>query len=94
MAMILLTIPIFFPLAMSLGFDPVWFGIIIVVVVELALISPPMGINVFVIKSMVSDIELMTIYKGVMPFVVAQLLLLILLLFYPELVLWLPNTVK
>jgi C4-dicarboxylate transporter, DctM subunit len=94
MAMILLTIPIFFPLAMSLGFDPVWFGIIIVVVVELALISPPMGINVFVIKSMVPDIELMTIYKGVLPFVVAQLLLLVTLLFFPDLALWLPNTAK
>lgn len=92
MAMILLTIPIFFPLITSLGFDPVWFGIIIVVVVELALISPPMGINVFVIKSMVPEIALSTIYKGVLPFVVAQLLLLSLLLVYPNLVLWLPGS--
>jgi tripartite ATP-independent transporter DctM subunit len=91
MAMILLTIPIFFPLITALGFDPVWFGIIIVVVVELALISPPMGINVFVIKGMVPDIALSTIYKGVLPFVVAQILLLALLLIYPKLVMWLPG---
>jgi TRAP-type mannitol/chloroaromatic compound transport system permease large subunit len=75
----------------ALGFDPVWFGIIIVVVVELALISPPMGINVFVIKGMVPDIALSTIYKGVLPFVVAQILLLALLLIYPKLVMWLPG---
>ena len=75
-----------------MGFDPVWFGIVIVVVVELALITPPMGINVFVLKGMASDVPLMTIYKGVIPFVVAQAVLLVLLLLFSLLALWLPST--
>ncbi len=92
LAMILLTIPVFFPLVIGLGFDPVWFGIVIVVVVELALITPPMGINVFVLKGMANDVPLMTIYKGVIPFVAAQTVLLVLLLLFSQIALWLPRT--
>ena len=91
MAMILLTLPVFFPIVSNLGFDPVWFGILMVVVIELALISPPMGINVFVIKGMTPEVSLGQIYIGVLPFVAAQALLLVLVLFIPEMALWLPG---
>ncbi|MDC0739560.1 TRAP transporter large permease [Cognatishimia sp. SS12] len=90
-AMILLTVPVFFPLVTSMGYDPVWFGILIVVVVEMALISPPMGMNVFVIKGMAPEVSLATIYKGVMPFVAALAVLMILLLLVPGIALWLPS---
>lgn len=92
MAMILLTLPVFFPIVAGLGFDAVWFGILVVIVVELALISPPMGINVFVIKGMVPDMPLGTIYVGVLPFAAAQAVLLVLVLLVPDLALWLPRT--
>jgi len=92
LAMILLTIPIFFPIVESLNFDPVWFGILVVMVVELGLITPPIGMNVFVIKGMAPDVALSSIYIGVLPFVVAQILLIVLIFFVPEIVLWLPET--
>ena len=92
MAMILLTLPVFFPIVAGLGFDAVWFGILVVIVVELALISPPMGINVFVIKGMVPEMPLAIIYVGVLPFAAAQAVLLVLVLLVPDLALWLPRT--
>ena len=67
MAMIILTVPIIFPVIMQLGFDPIWFGVIIVMTVELGLIHPPVGMNVFVIKSVVQDVSFTTIFKGVLP---------------------------
>ncbi len=94
MAMILLTLPVFFPLVSGLGFDAVWFGVLLVVVVEMALISPPMGINVFVIRGMAKSIPIAKIYWGVLPFVVAQAVLLAALLAFPELALWLPGTAR
>ena len=72
MAMIILTVPIIFPVVTSLGFDPIWFGVIIVMTVELGLIHPPVGMNVFVIKSVVKDVNFTTIFKGVIPFIVAD----------------------
>ena len=92
LAMILLTIPIFFPIVIALGFDPIWFGVIVVMVVELGLISPPIGMNVFVIKGMAPDIRLSQIYRGVIPFVIAQIILIALLLAVPKLATWLPST--
>lgn len=99
LSMILLTVPIFFPLVISLDFgsgllsDPamvaIWFGIIVVVVTEISLISPPIGLNVFILKSVLKDIDLMTIFKGVMPFWVADIFRLILLIALPILSLWL-----
>lgn len=94
LAMILLTIPIFFPIITNLGFDPVWFGIIVVMVVELGMITPPIGMNVFVIKGMAPDVKLSSIYKGVMPFVIAQLILILIVFLLPEIILWLPETAK
>ena len=91
MAMIILTVPIIFPVIVKLGFDPIWFGIIIVMTVELGLIHPPVGMNVFVIKSVVKDVTFMTIFKGVIPFVITDILRLVILIAFPIIALWLPN---
>ncbi len=91
MSMLLLTVPIFFPLVTSLGFDPVWFGIIVVVVTEISLITPPVGLNVFVLKGVVGDVSTGTIFKGVTPFWMMDIVRLLLLLVFPTLVLFLPS---
>ena len=89
LSMLLLTVPIFFPLVTSLGFDPIWFGIVVVVVVEISLITPPVGLNVFVLKGVVGDVSTGTIFKGVTPFWLVDILRLALLLLFPALVLFL-----
>jgi C4-dicarboxylate transporter, DctM subunit len=94
LAMVLLTIPIVFPIVSALGFDPIWFGIIIVMVVELGLITPPIGMNVFVIKGIAKDVPLETIFRGVMPFVLAQLIMIALIVLFPQIALWLPSTMR
>ncbi len=91
MAMIILTIPIIFPVITALGFDPIWFGVIIVMTVELGLIHPPVGMNVFVIKSVVRDVKFSTIFLGVIPFVVTDILRLIILISFPIIATYLPN---
>jgi TRAP-type C4-dicarboxylate transport system permease large subunit len=91
MAMIILTVPIVFPVIKQLGFDPIWFGVIIVMTVELGLIHPPVGMNVFVIKSVVKDVKLSTVFYGVMPFVITDIIRLIILIAFPILALWLPS---
>jgi tripartite ATP-independent transporter DctM subunit len=94
LAMILLTVPIFFPVITAIGYDPIWFGVIIVVVVQIGLIAPPVGLNVFVIGGMARDVSLATIYRGIMPFLVAQIVLLILLTLWPGMALLLPGTMR
>jgi C4-dicarboxylate transporter DctM subunit len=91
MAMIILTVPIIFPVITGLGFDPIWFGIIIVMTVELGLIHPPVGMNVFVIKSVVKDVSFTTIFKGVIPFVITDLIRLLILIAFPVIALYLPQ---
>ncbi len=91
MAMIILTVPIIFPVITELGFDPIWFGVIIVMTVELGLIHPPVGMNVFVIKSVVKDVSFSTIFKGVLPFVATDILRLIILILFPIIALYLPS---
>ncbi len=91
MAMIILTVPIIFPVIMQLGFDPIWFGVIIVMTVELGLIHPPVGMNVFVIKSVVQEVSFTTIFKGVIPFVLTDILRLLILIAFPAIALWLPG---
>jgi tripartite ATP-independent transporter DctM subunit len=91
MAMIILTVPIIFPVIVQLGFDPIWFGVIIVMTVELGLIHPPVGMNVFVIKSVVQEVSFTTIFKGVIPFVVTDIIRLIILIAFPMIALWLPS---
>jgi tripartite ATP-independent transporter DctM subunit len=91
LSMLLLTVPIFFPLVISLGFDPVWFGIVVVVVTEISLITPPVGLNVFILKGVVGDVSTGTIFKGVTPFWVADIFRLALIVLLPAIVLFLPN---
>jgi len=91
MAMIILTVPIIFPVITALGFDPIWFGIIIVMTVELGLIHPPVGMKVFVIKSVVKDVSFTTIFKGVLPFVATDIVRLVILIAFPAIALWLPG---
>ena len=91
LAMIILTVPIVFPAIQALGFDPIWFGIIIVMTVELGLIHPPVGMNVFVIKSVIKDVSMSTIFLGVLPFVVTDLVRLAILVAVPKLATWLPS---
>ena len=94
LSMILLTVPIFFPLVVGLGFDPVWFGIIIVVVVEIGLISPPVGMNMFVVRSLLPKVSTATIFRGVTPFVFADVIRLAILVAFPAISLWLPQALK
>ena len=91
MAMIILTVPIIYPVIVSLGFDPIWFGVIIVMTVELGLIHPPVGMNVFVIKSVIKEVTFSTIFKGVIPFVITDLIRLLILIGFPIIALWLPS---
>ena len=91
MAMIILTVPIIFPVIVELGFDPIWFGVIMVMTVELALIHPPVGMIVFVIKSVVKDVSFATILRGVVPFIITDLIRLVLLVAFPILATWLPS---
>ena len=94
LSMLLLTVPIFFPLVISLNFDPVWFGIIVVVVTEISLITPPVGLNVFVLKGVIGDVSTATIFKGVTPFWVVDILRLLLMVLVPSLVLFLPQSMN
>ena len=94
LSMILLTVPVFFPLVMHLGFDPVWFGILIVVVVEIGLISPPVGMNLFVLKALLPQVSTQTLFSGVIPFVIADIVRLGILIAFPILSLWLPGMMK
>jgi C4-dicarboxylate transporter, DctM subunit len=91
MAMIILTVPIIFPVITALGFDPIWFGVIIVMTVELGLIHPPVGMNVFVIKSVIPDVSFTTIFVGVLPFILTDLVRLVILIAFPIIALWLPS---
>lgn len=94
LAMILLTVPIVFPAMMQLGFDPVWFGVIIVMAVTFGMICPPVGINVFVINSIARDITLTRIYRGTMPFIAVDMVRLVILCAFPAISLWLPGFIK
>jgi C4-dicarboxylate transporter, DctM subunit len=91
LTMVLLTIPLFFPIVVQLGFDPVWFGVLIVMVIQIGLISPPVGMNLFVINTLLPKVGLGTIFKGVWPMVLVLIFTLGLLLAFPELSLWLPS---
>jgi C4-dicarboxylate transporter, DctM subunit len=91
LAMVILTVPIIFPVIKELGFDPIWFGVIIVMTVELGLIHPPVGMIVFVIKSVIQELNFSTIFAGVLPFIVTDLVRLVILIAFPIIALWLPS---
>ncbi len=94
LAMILLTIPVVYPAMMQLGFDPIWFGVIIVMTVTFGLICPPVGMNVFVVNALARDIRLSDIYRGVAPFIAADVVRLVLLVAFPAISIWLPSLMK
>lgn len=94
LSMILLTVPIFFPLVIQLGYDPIWFGIVVVVITEISLITPPVGLNVFVLRGVLPDVSTATIFRGVTAFWVADLFRLALIALVPLVSLWLPSFVR
>jgi len=92
LALILLTIPIFFPVVVdTLGYDPIWFGVVVVLVVAMGVITPPVGMNVYIIKGIAPEIPLETIFKGVWPFLGTIILLLVLLMVFPGIATFLPK---
>ncbi len=91
LAMMLLTLPMFFPIVVGLGFDPIWFGILVVMLVEIGLITPPIGMNLFVLKSILPDVKLITIIRGIVPFLAVDILRVILIALIPALTLFLPG---
>ncbi|MBF0280487.1 MAG: TRAP transporter large permease [SAR324 cluster bacterium] len=91
MSMILLTVPVFYPLVQNLGFDLIWFGVVVVVVTEISFITPPVGLNVFVLKSVLPDVKTRTIFKGVTPFWIADIFRLSLIVLFPGISLFLPT---
>ena len=93
MGLIVVTVPIFFPIVEKLGFDPIWFGVIIVLVGEMGVITPPVGVNVFVIKGIAPDIPLERIFRGIVPFLVALIIFTILIIIFPEIATFLPSLV-
>ncbi len=93
MALIVVTIPIFFPIVTKLGFDPIWFGVIIVLVAEMGVITPPVGVNVFVIKGIAPDVPLHIIFRGILPFLAALIIVTVILLFFPQIATFLPSIV-
>ncbi|MBN1227078.1 MAG: TRAP transporter large permease subunit, partial [Deltaproteobacteria bacterium] len=94
MALILLTVPIFFPVIMDLGFDPIWFGIIAVRVMEVGQITPPVGINVFIVKGIAEDVRMGTIFRGIIPFFIADIFGIALLVAVPQLATFLPSMIR
>jgi len=86
-AMVLLTMPFIFPIVTTLRYDPIWFGVVMVVMMEMGLITPPVGLNVYVISGMAKDVPMYTIFKGILPFLLAILVMIALLILFPEIAL-------
>ena len=89
--MVLITVPVFQPIVTKFGYDPIWFAIIVVVMVEVGLIHPPIGMNLFVIQAQAPDVMITSIYRGIIPFLIAPLILIVLMFLFPGLALWLPK---
>lgn len=92
LSMLVVTVPIFYPIITGLGFDPIWFGVIAVIVIEMGMITPPVGLNVFIVKGVATDVSLATIFKGVFPFWLAMSLSLVLIVMFPSIALFIPNS--
>lgn len=91
LAMLVVTVPIFYPIMMSMGFDPIWFGVVAVIMIEMGMITPPVGMNVFVVKSIAGDVPMATIFRGVLPFWFAMGFCLLLLVLFPQIALFIPQ---
>ena len=92
LSMLVISIPIVFPVITQLGFDPIWFGVVAVIVIEMGMITPPVGLNVFVVRGVAQDVPLTTVFSGVMPFLFAMIVALILIILVPQIALLIPNT--
>jgi TRAP-type C4-dicarboxylate transport system permease large subunit len=90
--MMVLTLPVVFPLILALGFDPIWFGVIAVLMMEAGLITPPVGLNVYTLAGLVKDVPMEEIFKGALPYLVSIFITLIILVIFPELALFLPRS--
>ena len=90
-SIVLVTIPVFLPVVTALGFDPIWYGVMMVIVVEMGLITPPVGLNAFVIKGQLPDVPISAIFIGIVPFLAAHVILIALLVLFPQIALWLPQ---
>jgi tripartite ATP-independent transporter DctM subunit len=91
-AILVLTLPIVHPLIIELGFDPIWFGVVMVIVLEMGLISPPVGVNVFVVKGIAEDVPMGQIFTGILPFWLAMVICMVVIVMFPQIALFLPNT--
>jgi C4-dicarboxylate transporter, DctM subunit len=91
LSVLIITLPIVYPLVTSLGWDPIWFGIIITLNIEVSLVSPPYGLNLFILQATVPDLKMSVLYKGVMPFILNDIVRMALFIAFPQIVLWLPN---
>lgn len=92
LAMLVVTVPIYYPVILAAGFDPIWFGVIAVIVIEMGMITPPVGLNVFVVRGVAGDVALRTVFVGVLPFLVAMVATLLLIIAFPQIALLIPNS--
>ena len=92
LAMLVVTIPIVFPVIQQVGFDPIWFGVVAVIVIEMGMITPPVGLNVFVVKGVAQGVPITTIFRGVAPFLLAMFVGLLLIIMIPQIALLIPNS--
>jgi TRAP-type C4-dicarboxylate transport system permease large subunit len=90
-SMLVLTLPIVFPIITALGYDPIWFGVVMVIVLEMGLIDPPVGINVFIVKGLVPDVPMSEIFAGIVPFWFAMMVCIAILIMFPEIATFIPN---
>lgn len=89
--MVLITVPVFLPVVVGFGFDPIWFGVLVTILVELGLLTPPVGMNLFIIKSQVPDMKMQVLYRGITPFLIAPIIVIAILFIFPAIATWLPN---
>jgi TRAP-type C4-dicarboxylate transport system permease large subunit len=94
LALIMLTVPIFYPVVISLNYDPIWFGVVIVLITQIGVITPPVGVNVYVVSGVARDVPLQVIFKGVVPLLIALIIGTVLLIPFPQIALFLPNLMK
>jgi C4-dicarboxylate transporter DctM subunit len=94
LSMMLLTVPLFFPVITALGYDPIWFGIMVVIVVQIGMISPPVGMNIFVVKNLLRHVSIVDVFRGVTPFTLALVALLAAIVAFPGIVTWLPGFMR
>ncbi|SDJ31465.1 TRAP transporter large permease subunit [Aliiruegeria lutimaris] len=91
LGMVLITVPVFLPIVAGYGFDPIWFGVLVALLVELGLITPPVGMNLFIIRAQLPEVRMWTLYSAILPFLIAPVILIIVLFAVPSLALWLPS---